>query len=37
VTVYPEEKIAQLVILPNVKKGKVLIHNPRERWRIQFL
>jgi hypothetical protein len=25
-TVSPEEKIAQLVILPNVKKGKVLAH-----------
>jgi dUTPase len=28
VAVSPEIKIAQLVILPNVKKGKVLTHNP---------
>jgi hypothetical protein len=27
VAVSPEMKIAQLVILPNVKKGKVFIHN----------
>jgi hypothetical protein len=30
VAVSPEEKIAQLVILPNVKKGEVLTHTP---WR----
>jgi dUTPase len=28
VMVSPEAKIAQLVILPNVKKGKVLAHTP---------
>jgi hypothetical protein len=30
IAVFPEVKIAQLVNLPNVKKGKVLTHTP---WR----